>query len=339
MKTALVTGGSGFLGGWSVIELLRRGYRVRTTVRNLEREKDVRAAIAPEVDAEDRLTVLAADLLSDEGWVDAVQGCDYVLHVASPFPPAQPKDPDELIVPAREGTLRVLKASLDAGVERVVVTSSVAAISGGHKQSVLLTEKDWTDLEADLTPYVRSKTVAEQAAWDFVRERGATEKLATVNPGAIIGPVLSDDRSYSLEMVERLLGGTPGIPRIGFGVVDVRDVADLHIRAMTAPEAGGERFIATMEFMWMGDVAEILRKRLGPAAAKVPTRKVPNLVIRGMSLFDPSVRSVLRALDKRTDTSNEKAKTLLGWSPRPTEETIVDCAQSLIDKGVVKVPA
>jgi dihydroflavonol-4-reductase len=151
--------------------------------------------------------------------------------------------------------------------------------------------------------------------------------------------VLSDDRSYSLEMVERLLGGTPGIPRIGFGVVDVRDVADLHIRAMTAPEAGGERFIATMEFMWMGDVAEILRKRLGPAAAKVPTRKVPNLVIRGMSLFDPSVRSVLRALDKRTDTSNEKAKTLLGWSPRPTEETIVDCAQSLIDKGVVKVPA
>jgi dihydroflavonol-4-reductase len=161
MKTALVTGGSGFLGGWSVIELLRRGYRVRTTVRNLEREKDVRAAIAPEVDAEDRLTVLAADLLSDEGWVDAVQGCDYVLHVASPFPPAQLKDPDELIVPAREGTLRVLKASLDAGVERVVVTSSVAAISGGHKQSVLLTEKDWTDLEADLTPYVRSKTVAE----------------------------------------------------------------------------------------------------------------------------------------------------------------------------------
>jgi len=340
-KTVLVTGGSGFLGSWCVVELLRRGYRVRTTVRDLSREPDVRATIASEVDPGDRLSVLAADLLSDKGWNEAVEGCDYVLHVASPFPPAQPKDPDELIVPAREGTLRVLEASLAAGVDRVVVTSSVAAVSGGTKPaSGPLTEQNWSNPDNPrLTPYARSKTLAERAAWDFMRERGATEKLATVNPGAILGPVLSDDRSYSIAMVERLLKGTPGAPRIGFSIVDVRDVADLQIRAMTSPEAGGERFIATAEFHWMPEVAEVLRNRLGKAAAKVPKRTVPNLVVRGMAIFDPSIRSILGQLDRKIEASSEKAKTRLGWAPRPAEETIVDCAQSLIDRGVVKVPA
>jgi dihydroflavonol-4-reductase len=341
MKTVLVTGGSGFLGGWCAIELLRHGYRVRTTVRDLSREPEVRAAIASEIDAGDRLSVLSADLRSDEGWKEAVQGCEYVLHVASPFPPAQPKDPDELIVPARDGTLRVLKASLDAGVERVVVTSSVAAITGGAKPvSRPLTEENWSDPDnPKLTPYACSKTVAELAAWDFMREQGATGKLATVNPGAILGPVLSDDRSYSIEMIERLLKGIPGAPRIGFSIVDVRDVADLQIRAMTASEAGGERFIATAEFQWMPEVAEVLRNRLGKAAAKVPTRTVPNLVVRGMAIFDPSIRSILGQLGKKTELSSEKARTRLDWSPRPTEETIVNCAQSLIDQGIVDAPA
>lgn len=333
MKTVLVTGGSGYLGGWCAIELLRRGYQVRTTVRDLAREAEVRATVGTQVDAGDRLTVLAADLLDDAGWADAASGCDYVLHVASPFPPVQPKDPDELIVPARDGTLRVLKASLDAGVDRIVVTSSVAAITGSGKpvHGRPLAEEDWSDPDnPKLSPYARSKTIAERAAWDFMRERGATEKLVTVNPGAIIGPVLSDDRSFSLQTIERLLGGLPGVPRIGFSLVDVRDVADLEIRAMTVPEAGGERFVAVESFQWMADVAAVLRDRMGEAAAKVPTRTVPNLLVRGMAIFDPSVRSILGQLGKKTELSSERARTRLAWSPRPIDETIVECAQSLL---------
>src|SRR3954454_20393623 len=216
--TVLVTGGSGFLGGWCVIELLRRGYTVTTTVRSLSREPQVRAAVGSEVDPGDRLTVLAADLTSDAGWPEAVEGCDYVLHVASPFPPKQPKDPDELIVPAREGTLRVLRASLNTGNKRVVVTSSVAAIRLREGATVRpLDEGDWTDPDSPgLTPYVRSKTIAERAAWDMVRERGEETRLSVVNPGAIVGPVLSDDLSYSLQSVQRLLDGMPGMPRLGF---------------------------------------------------------------------------------------------------------------------------
>jgi dihydroflavonol-4-reductase len=332
-KTVLVTGGTGFLGGWCLVELLLRGYRVRTTVRDIAREPEVRARLTPEVDAGDRLSILAADLLSDEGWAEAVDGCDYVLHVASPFPPVQPKDPDELIVPAREGTLRVLAAALDAGVERVVVTSSVAAIRGGlERASAPLTEQDWTDLDnPKLTPYTRSKTIAERAAWDLVKERGEVGKLAVVNPGAILGPVLSEDRSFSVELIERLLNGMPGTPRIGFGFVDVRDVADMHVRAMIAPEAGGERFIAVAQFRWVSEVAEVLREHLGPAAAKVPKHAIPNVVVRAMALFDPGIRSIVGQLDQRFELSNEKAEALLGWSPRPVEETFVDCAQSLID--------
>jgi nucleoside-diphosphate-sugar epimerase len=337
MQTVLVTGGSGFLGGWCLIELLQRGYRVRTTVRDLSREAEVRARVESEVEAGDRLSVLAADLNGDDGWAQAAQGCDYVLHVASPFPPVQPEDPDELIVPAREGTLRVLAAALDAGVGRVVVTSSVAAVRGSvDRSSVPLTEDEWTDPDSPkLTPYAKSKTLAERAAWDFVRERGEIEKLAVVNPGAILGPVLSDDRSFSLELIERLLKGMPGTPRIGFSLVDVRDVADLQIRAMTAPEAGGERFIAVARFQWMSEVAEVLRDRLGPAAAKVPKRTVPNLLVRGMGVFDPGIRSVIGQLGKKVELSSEKAETMLGWSPRPVEETVVDCAQSLIGARVV----
>jgi nucleoside-diphosphate-sugar epimerase len=331
-KTVLVTGGSGFLGGWCLVELLRRGYRVRTTVRDLSREPEVRAAIASEADPGDRLSVLAADLRSDDCWEQAVAGCDHVLHVASPFPPAQPKDPDELIVPAREGTLRVLGAALDAGVGRVVVTSSVAAIRGGRSQAAApLTEEDWTDLDnPKLAPYTRSKTVAERGAWELVRGRGDEDRLAVVNPGAILGPVLSDDRSTSLALIERLLGGMPGAPRIGFNIVDVRDVVDLHLRAMVAPEAGGERFVAVARFMWMSEVASVLRERLGEDAAKVPARTVPNLMVRVMALFDPAVRSIVGDLGKKVELSSEKARTVLGWSPRPVEETIVDCAQSLI---------
>jgi nucleoside-diphosphate-sugar epimerase len=336
-QTVLVTGGSGFLGGWCVIEALRRGCSVRTTVRDLSREAQVRAAVGSEVDPGDRLTVLAADLTNDEGWAEAVGGCDHVLHVASPFPPKQPKDPDELIVPAREGTLRVLRAGLDAGVKRVVVTSSVAAVRlADESEPRPLDERDWTDPDSPgLTPYVRSKTIAERAAWDLVRERGEEDRLAVVNPGAILGPVLNDDLSYSLQSVQRLLEGVPGAPKLGFSVVDVRDVADLEIRAMTAPEAGGERFIAATQFLWMAEIGAVLRERLGERASKVPTRTLPNVLVRGMALFDPGIRSVVGGLGKRTDLSSEKARSSLGWAPRPVEDTIAETGESLIRQGAV----
>jgi nucleoside-diphosphate-sugar epimerase len=335
-KTVLVTGGSGFLGGWCIVELLRQSYAVRTTVRDLAREAEVRSAVSSQVDPGNRLAVLAADLSADDGWQQAVEGCTYVLHVASPFPAAQPKDPDELIVPAREGTLRVLRAALDAGVERVVLTSSVAAIAGGAKGPGPLTEQDWTELETPgLSPYVQSKTIAERAAWDLVRERGQEERLAVVNPGAILGPLLSDDPSFSLQAIQRLLDGMPGVPRIGFSFVDVRDVAALEVAAMTAPEAGGERFIAVDEFRWMAEVAATLRERLGPAAAKVPTRTAPNLLVRALALFDPSVRTISNQLGKKLAYSSEKSRTKLGWTPRPVEQSILDTAESMIEKGLV----
>ncbi len=336
-QTVLVTGGTGYLGSWCLVELLQRGYEVRTTVRDLAREPDVRAAIGSEVLADNRLTVIAADLTSDAGWAEATHGCDYVLHVASPFPPAQPKDPDELIVPAREGTRRVLRAALDAGVGRIVVTSSVAAVRGGATPAESpIDESRWTDPGNEaLTPYVRSKAAAERAAWELVEEAGARERLATIQPGAILGPTLSNDLSFSLELIQRLLRGMPGTPRIGFNVVDVRDVADLHIRAMEAPEAGGERFLAVTEFLWMAEVAAILRERLGADAAKVPKRGIPDLLVRALGLFDASVRSFTGDLGKQVTMSSEKARTKLGWDPRPVEETIVDCARSLIGQAAV----
>jgi nucleoside-diphosphate-sugar epimerase len=345
-KTVLVTGGSGFLGGWCVAELLRRGYSVRTTVRDLSREPEVRTrarslagepqegtSAEPPLEANDRLSVLAADLRSDTGWEQAVDGCDHVLHVASPFPLVQPKDPDELIVPAREGTLRVLRAALGAGASRIVVTSSVAAVGGSAKASTRrLDESEWTDLgDSTLTAYARSKTIAERAAWDLVEEMGETERLAVVNPGAILGPVLSSERSPSLEVVQRLLAGMPGTPRIGFNLVDVRDVADLQIRAMSDPAAGGKRLIGVRSFEWMADVARVLRDQLGTDAPKVPKRSVPDLLVRAMGLFDPSIRSIAGQLGRKQEYSSKRAEELLGWAPRPIEETIVECARSMLD--------
>jgi nucleoside-diphosphate-sugar epimerase len=302
----------------------------------------VRANVGSQVDVGDRLAVLAADLTDDQGWAAATEGCDYVLHVASPFPPAQPRNPDELIVPAREGTLRVLRASLASGVRRVVVTSSVAAVRnagpGASSNGRELAEGDWTDPNnQDLTPYTRSKTIAELAAWEFMREQGATDRLVTVQPGAIIGPVLGADRSYSLQAVERMLSGRmPGLPRLGFSFIDVRDVAALHVAAMTAAEAAGQRLIAASSFLWLSEVAAILREQLGPDARKVPRRNVPDLLVRVLARFDPEIRSVVGELGQKTTYSVENARRRVGWVPRPIEETIVDCARSLLGQGPAK---
>lgn len=330
----LVTGGTGFLGGWCVASLLERGFDVRTTVRDLEREQAVRGAVAAAgIGPGTRLKVFAADLTSDAGWAEAVAGCRYVLHVASPFPPTQPKNPDELIVPARDGALRVLRAALDAGVERVAMTSSIAAVRSDRESSEAApyTEADWTDGDdVSRTPYVRSKALAERAAWEHVRTAGAEDRLAVINPGAIIGPALNDDHSYSLQAIQRLLTGMPAAPRLGFSFVDVRDVADLHIRAVSDPAGGGERFIATDRFLWVSDVAAILRERLGDAANKVPTRVAPNMLIRALALFDGSLRSVVGDLGQKSWVSSEKARTTLGWKTRPLEDSIEDCARSLV---------
>jgi dihydroflavonol-4-reductase len=333
----LVTGGSGFLGGWCVAELLRRGHSVRATVRDLSREGEVRSRVQDLAggslggDADGRLSFVAADLHEDRGWEQAVDGCEQVLHVASPFPLAQPKDPDELIVPARDGTLRVLRAALGAGASRVVVTSSVAAVGGSAKGSGRpLDESDWTDLDdPSVSPYARSKTIAEHAAWNLAAEMGETDRLATVNPGAILGPVSGPDRSPSLEVIGRLLNGMPGTPRIGFNLVDVRDVADLQIRAMSDPAASGKRLLAVRSFEWMAEVAEILRDRLGDKAPKVPKRSVPDLMVRAMGLFDPGIRSVVGQLGRRQEYSSAAAEAL-GWAPRPIDGTIVDCARSML---------
>ncbi len=330
----LVTGGTGFLGGWCIVQLLERGHDVRTTVRSLNREQAVRDTVAAAgVDPGSRLQVCAADLTSDAGWAEAVAGCRHVLHVASPFPPEQPKDPQELIVPARDGALRVLRAALDAGVERIVLTSSVAAVRGGRTGSAdaPLTEADWTDgNDPQRTPYVRSKALAERAAWDLVDQAGARERLATIQPGAIIGPALNDDHSYSLQAISRLLGGMPAVPRIGFTFVDVRDVADLHIRAMADPGAGGERFIATDRWLWTADVAAILRERLGDAASKVPTRVAPDFLVRLMARFDGSIRSIVGDLGQQSWISSDKARTTLRWPTRPAETSIEETARSLL---------
>ena len=335
--TVLVTGGSGFIGGWCVVGLLKQGYTVRTTVRDLKREMSVRAALAKAVDPDDRLSFYAANLTSDDGWDAAVEGCDYVLHVASPLGVAEPKDPNELIIPAREGAKRAVGAAIKHGVKRVVMTSSVAATShdpGGADS--IADETVWTDPKIKgVSAYSQSKTLAERAAWELIASAGGKTTLATVNPALVLAPVLSNDYSESVQVVERLLTGRiPGLPRLGFNFVDARDVADLHIRAMTAPEAAGQRFIAANQYAWMADIAEVLRAKLGAEAAKVPTRKVPDFVLHLAALFDKDLGAVTPSLGKKHDFTSAKAQSLLGWKPRSLEETVVDTARSLIAAGI-----
>lgn len=339
----LVTGGSGFLGAHCVVQLLNAGHRVRTTVRSAARAADVRAMVTEggADPAPDVLTFAVADLTSDEGWAAAVAGCDYVLHVASPFPPGVPEHEDDLIVPAREGTLRVLRAARDAKVRRVVLTSSFAAVGYGRPASDRpFTEESWTDPAADLSAYVKSKAVAERAAWDFAAGEGGGLELTVVNPVGIFGPVLGPDYAASIGLVKLLMdGGLPGTPRLSFGVVDVRDVADLHLRAMTDPAAPGERFLATSGgVMSMHEIAVVLKSGLGEAAARVPTRKLPDLVVRIVALGVPRLRPMVPDLGKVRPASGDKARRVLGWSARPQRETIVDTAESLVRHGLLRAP-
>jgi nucleoside-diphosphate-sugar epimerase len=341
MSTVLVTGGTGFIGSHAILQLLAAGYGVRTTVRSLGREADVRAMLQQGgSEPGDRLQFVEADLMRDAGWPAAVSGCEYVLHIASPFPSTLPKDENELIVPARDGALRVLRAARDAGVKRVVLTSSFAAVGYGHpEQQTLFTEKDWTDpTKPDVMPYTKSKTLAERAAWDFIAKEGRGLELAVVNPVAVFGPVLGPDYATSILLVQRMMDGAlPGLPRLCFGVVDVRDVADLHLRAMTHPAAKGERFLAVAgDFMWILEIAQVLKARLGDAAKRVPTRELPNLLVRMAALKDPAVKQILPELGKWKNAKSEKAQRVLGWSPRSREDSVVATAESMLKLGLLK---
>jgi nucleoside-diphosphate-sugar epimerase len=330
MSTILVTGGSGFIGSHCILQLLAAGHQVRTTVRSLKREGDVRAMLK-EGGAQpgDRLAFVVADLEKDAGWADAIAGCEFVLHVASPLPPGVPKHEDELIVPA----------SRDAGVKRVVLTSSFAAIGYGRKeQQAPFTEKDWTDLNGEVVaPYAKSKTLAERAAWDFLAKEGGKFELSVVNPVGVFGPVLGPDYSTSILLVQRLMDGAmPGVPHLYFGVVDVRDVADLHIRAMTNPAAKGERFLAVAgDFMSFQDIAKVLKSRMGASAKKVPTRQLPNFLVRLAALRDPAIKLILPELGKLKNATNEKARRMLGWAPRSNEVSVVATAESLLRLGLL----
>ena len=340
-ELVLVTGGSGFIAMHCTLKLLAAGYRVRNTVRSLAREPEVRATLkAAGADAGDRLAFFAADLTADAGWAEATAGCDYVLHVASPFPVNVPRHEDELIVPAREGALRLLRAARGASVKRVVLTSSFAAIGYGHAQvDRAFTEHDWSKPDGDgITAYAKSKTLAERAAWDFMAREGGDMELAVVNPVGVFGPALGADFSTSIEIIKRMMDGAlPAVPRITFGVVDVRDVADLHLTAMTHPEAAGERFLAVAgEFVSMRDIGLMLKRRLGDAARRVPTGELPDWLLRVVAVFDKSVGQIVPELGKRKNATADKARRLLGWSPRSAEDAVAATAESLVALKLLK---
>jgi dihydroflavonol-4-reductase len=337
--TVLVTGGSGYIAGFCIAHLLAQGHTVHTTVRSLAREAEVRATLAKITEPDERLRFFAADLNADSGWAEAVSGCTYVQHVASPLPVARVKNDDELVRPARDGALRVMRAAKAAGVKRVVMTASTACISYGHgSYDTPKTEADWSDETnlADTSAYERSKTIAERAvrAW-FAAEGGALE-LVTVHPGAVLGPVLGRDFSASIEIVKKLMeGAVPGVPKFGWPLVDVRDIADLHYRAMLADGVAGERFIGANDFWWMAQVAEVLKSGLGDRAKRVPSRAIPNFVLRIASAFDPVIRERLFELGKHRPVSHEHAQRVLGWTPRPNADAVMATAESLLAEGLV----
>jgi dihydroflavonol-4-reductase len=335
----LVTGASGYIAQQVILLLLDKGYKVRGTIRSLDKGPALKSLLATQDPRAADIELFAADLTSDAGWDDAVSGCTYVHHIASPIPPELPKDPNELIVPARDGALRALKASKAAGVKRVIMTSSVASVAYGYDdQPEILTEEDWSNPDnlKDNTAYTRSKTIAEKAAWEYLSGPGQGLELATVNPSAVLGPVLSGDFSASVEILTQLMGGQlPATPRVGFQIVDVRDVAATHVAAMETPGAAGHRFIAASDYYWFEDIAKLLRDAFPAQKKKIPTRKLPSFLLRLLSIFNPVMKQVVPELDKKRFVSNDKAQSMLGITFRPGKEAILAGAQSLIDHKVV----
>ncbi len=339
MKTVLITGGSGFLALHIIKQTLEKGYSVRTTIRNTKRESDILESLKNTPGIEN-LSFYEADLIKDEGWDNAAQGCDYVIHTASPFPMSEPKHEDELIIPARDGTLRVLMAANRAKVKRAIITSSFAAIGYGHESNELVFDENyWTDINGpNVSAYVKSKAIAEKAAWDFVANCDSKMELSVINPVAIFGPVLNKDIGTSVEVVEMMMNGKmPGLANVHLGIVDVRDVAELHLLAMTDEKAKGQRYLATAgEGLFFADIAKILRDGLGEKAAKVPTLVVPNFLLRILALFMANARDAVPHLSIARKGTSAKAIKELGWKPKSEKEALLSCAQSLIDFGIIK---
>ena len=336
--TVLVTGGTGYIGGAVIDLLLARGHAVHTTVRDKAKSEPRLRARWP--DAGDRLAVFEADLMDDAGWAEANAGCDAVAHVASPFPLAIPKNKDDLVIPACEGTLRALKFAHAAGIERFVQTSSAAAIAYGQPHKDRFDYTDWTNLTAGVAPYIESKTVAERSARDWVAVHAPDMIFCSVNPVAVFGPVYDDDLSTSVELVKKLVDGTiPLIPDMGICVTDVRDVAEAHVRAIEAPAARvrGERFPTSQKFLWLREMAEILRQRVPEHSAKVPRRAMPDWLVRLLALFLDEMKQVKGELGNVRDVSGKHTEDVLGFTFIPAEQTLEDTLRSLVDKGVVKV--
>lgn len=339
-ETVLLTGANGYIAKHTLVALLEAGHDVRGTVRTKEKGEKVRAALKEFTDKADSLTFVQADLNSDDGWADAVAGCSAVVHMASPFPLASPKHEDELIIPAREGTLRVLKAAKAAGVKRVVLTSSFAAIGYGQKPglSPILTEADWTDTNSpDNSAYTKSKTLAERAAWDYVAGEGQSLELVVINPALVLGPLMDGDAGASVSLLVKILQGAfPGYPKMGFGIVDVRDVAAYHARAVTADGVAGQRFIASNNFMWMGDLVRTLKEGLPKQhTRRLPKFPLPNFMVRLAALTDRDVRDNLYELGKTRRMDGSKAPKTFGLNPRTSATAALDCAKDLIARGLV----
>ena len=340
----LVTGGSGFVSTHCIVRLLNAGYKVRATLRSLTKQTLVHSMLRNGGISEDLLQHLSfatADLTDDAGWTEAVSGCSYILHVASPVPSKRPKNKLDVIIPAREGTLRVLRAARSVGVKRVVLTSSFTAIAYGHpEQDQPFNEEYWTNLAGDdITAYTESKTLAERAAWEFVAsEEGQGLEMAAINPVGIFGPVLGSDCPTSVLILQRMLEGRiPAMPQIRLGVVDVRDVAELHFLAMTKPQAVGHRFLAASPpTVTLEEISRLLKERIPEARSKTPSRVLPNIVFRILGYFNSDVAQVLPELGRRREMTIEKARKVLGWAPRRWDNAIIASAESLLKFGSIK---
>jgi dihydroflavonol-4-reductase len=337
-ETVLVTGGSGFIASYCIIALLDKGYKVKATLRSLSRIEEVKQMLSVGgIRNFEQLSFVQADLSDEKSWTEAAKGCTYIIHPASPTPNPAAKHEDEFIIPAVNGVLFVLRAAKATGVKRVVLTSAFGAVCYGTHKKTAYTEEDWSDLTQNLPAYQKSKTLSEKAAWDFIATAGNGVQLAVVNPVGVLGPVLGADYSHSIQSIHGMLNGTiKGLPQMRFPYVDVRDVADLHVKAMEQPAANGQRFLATSgKALSMLDIATTLRSNLGAKATKVPVKELPSWLIRLFALFNPKLKLLVPHLGLVKEASHEKASRLLGWQPRSNKDAVVATAQSLIDQGLV----
>lgn len=338
-KSVLLTGVTGFLGSHTTIQLLEKGYEVTGTLRDISRTDEIRQIISNQCSNIDNLHFAEADLMDKNIWEHLTKNKDYVIHIASPFPRELPKYEDDLIIPAKTGTLNILKASAQNGVKRVVLTSSTGAVVYGKEKNRrigVFNETDWTDTsnKKDSTPYFRSKTIAEKCAWDFIKNDKSGLELSTICPGAILGPVLEKDFGTSANIVIKTIdGSSPAIPKLGFEIADVRSISDLHIKAMESPKASGERFIGAAGYLTFKEVANILREKY--PNRKIPKTVLPDFAVRLFSNIDKTVKPILVDLGAERRINNNKAVELLGWKPIPPKEAVLSCAKSIIDLGIV----